>query len=412
MGSKKGPDPCYDRGGALRMDSRFLEVVMLSYRMFGLLAVSSFGLACSSDSSPARSEEDSGVVSAGVGGAAGDAAGSGGSAQANGGSNSGTPDAATGSGGTTGGAGGSAVTVPDAGMSAAVCAAGATYGAPLAAMTMPATLVKGGFTFPEGPVWIASVGALFFSDMNMSGGGTMGPPSIMHKLTPPSTVEDFVPMAGSNGMAIAIDGQILAATHDTRSLSKFDPVTKARTNLNLTINGKHFNSPNDVTVRTDGNIYFTDPNYQLGGRTNETMITGVYRVSPAGDVSLVDDKQQQPNGITLSVDQNTLYVSTGQGAINKYTVSADGTVGAPVKFLSTTSDGMAIDCAGNLYTSNAGQSTVDVYSPAGMKLGSVTGVGTVTNVAFGGPDRKTLYITSSQPPAVYSAQLAVPGFPY
>ena len=84
-----------------------------------------------------------------------------------------------------------------------------------------------------------------------------------------------------------------------------------------------------LAVRSDGNIYFSDPNYQLGGRTSETMITGVYRVSPAGEVSLVDDKQQQPNGITLSVDENTLYVSNAQGAINKYTVKADGSTGAP-----------------------------------------------------------------------------------
>jgi gluconolactonase len=246
------------------------------------------------------------------------------------------------------------------------------------------------------------------------GAGTAGPPSIIHKLTPPNTVEDFIPMAGSNGLAISLDGQILAATHDTRSLTKFDPVSKKRTDLALTIMGKHFNSPNDLTVRSDGNIYFTDPNYQLGGRTDETKVTGIYRVSAAGDVSLIDDKQQQPNGITLSVDQNTLYVSTGQGAINKYTVNADGTVGAPVKFLNASSDGMAMDCAGNLYTTNANQSSVDVYSPAGMKIGSVTGVGSCTNVAFGGADRKTLYVTagSGQGGALYSVQLAVPGYPY
>jgi len=386
---------------------------MLAYRLLGVVAVSSVWLACASDSPPARSTDDSDAMS-GVGGAAGDSAGSGGNAPATGGSNTGAPDAATGTGGTSAGAGGSAVTVMDAGKSSPVCAKGATYGAPLSAMTMPATLVKAGFTFPEGPVWIASVGALFFSDMNMSGGGTNGPPSIMHKLTPPSTVEDFIPMSGSNGLAIAADGQILAATHDTRSLTKFDPVTKARTNLMLTYMGKHFNSPNDVTVRSDGNIYFSDPDYQLGGRTNETMITGVYRVSPAGEVSLVDGNQQQPNGITLSVDQNTLYVSTGQGRINKYPVAADGTVGAPVMFVNASSDGMTIDCAGNLYTTNANQSSIDVYSPAGMKIGSVTGVGSCTNVAFGGADRKTLYITSSPgaSAAIYSADLAVPGNPY
>jgi gluconolactonase len=303
----------------------------------------------------------------------------------------------------------------DAGVAQPICAPGATYGAPLPGMSVAATPVKTtGLTFPEGPVWFANLGVLFFSDMNMSGGGTMGPPSIMHKLTPPNTVEDFIPMAGTNGMAIAPDGQILAATHDTRSLTKFDPVTKARTNLMLTYMGKHFNSPNDVTVRSDGNIYFTDPNYQLAGRPDELKMTGVYRVSPAGDVSLIDGAQQQPNGITFSVDEKILYISTGQGRINKYAVNTDGTVGGPTLFVNASSDGMVMDCAGNLYTTNAGPGSVDIYSPAGMKIGSVTGAGSVTNVAFGGPDRKTLYITSSpgQSAAIYSAQMQVPGFPY
>src|SRR5450432_916586 len=282
---------------------------MLTCRTVGLLAVSSLWIACGSDSSPARPADDGDAMS-GTGGAAGDLAGSGGNTQANGGSSSGATDAAAGTAGASAGAGGSSQPAPDAAVSSAVCATGATYGAPLSGMTMAATLVKAGFSFPEGPVWIASVGALFFSDMTMTQ-GPKGPPSIIHKLTPPSTVEDFIPVAGSNGLAIAPDGQILAATHDTRSLSKFDPVTKMRTNLDLTYMGKHFNSPNDVAVRSDGNIYFTDPNYQLAGRPAETMVTGIYRVPPVGDVSLVDDKQQQPNGITLSVDQNTLYVSTG-----------------------------------------------------------------------------------------------------
>jgi len=278
----------------------------------------------------------------------------------------------------------------------AVCVAGATYGSPLGSPTVAATLIKAGFKFTEGPVWFASLGVLFFSDMNFRGGNANGPPSVMHRLTPPSTIEDFVPQSGSNGLAIAPDGQILAATHDTQSLTKFDPITKARTNLGLTYMGKHFNSPNDAAVRSDGNIYFSDPNYQLGSRTSETASTGVYRVSPAGEVSLVDDKQQQPNGVTLSVDESTLYVSNAQNAIVKYPVKADGSTGAPTLFVKASSDGMTKDCAGNLYTTNAGQSSVDIYDAEGTKIASVTGVPSCTNVAFGGADRKTLYITAGR----------------
>ncbi len=295
-----------------------------------------------------------------------------------------------------------------------VCAAGATYGSPLASPTIAATLVKGGFKFIEGPVWFAGLGVLFFSDMNFRGDNAKGPPSVMHRLTPPSTVDDFLPTSGSNGLAIAPDGQILAATHDTQSLTKFDPVARTRTNLDLTYMGKHFNSPNDVAVRSDGNIYFSDPNYQLGSRTSQTMITGVYRVSPSGLVSLIDDKQQQPNGVTLSIDENTLYVSNAKGAIDKYAVSPDGSTGTPSLFVQASSDGMTKDCAGNLYTTNASEQSVDIYGPSGAKIGRITGVAACTNVAFGGADRKTLYITSGpdQSAALYAAELGVPGYPY
>jgi gluconolactonase len=275
-------------------------------------------------------------------------------------------------------------------------------------------LVKGGFKFLEGPVWFANLGVLFFSDMNFHEKNDNGPPSLMHRLTPPSTVEDFIPASGTNGLAIAPDGRILAATHDIQSLAKFDPISKARTNIDLAYQGKHFNSPNDLAVRSDGNVYFSDPSYQLGSRTSETTTTGVYRVSPAGEVLLVDDKQRQPNGITLSVDETTLYVSNGQGTIVKYAVSADGSTGPPAKFVDASSDGMTKDCAGNLYTTNANQQTVDVYDPAGAKIGSITGVAACTNVAFGGADRKTLYITAGpdQSGALYSVQLEVSGYPY
>jgi gluconolactonase len=297
----------------------------------------------------------------------------------------------------------------------AVCLRGAVYGAPLPSATMAATLVQGGFKFLEGPVWFADLGVLFFSDIDTQGGNDRGPPSLIRRLTPPNTIEDFIPSANSNGLAIAPDGQILAATHDTQSLSKFHPVTKARTNIDLRYLGKHFNSPNDLAVRSDGNVYFSDPHYQLGNRQSETGIEGVYRVSALGEVTLVDDKLQAPNGVTLSPDENTLYVSTGQATVVKYPVHADGSTGPVVLFANTPSpDGMTADCAGNLYVTNQVEATVDVYSPVGAKIGSITAVPSCTNVAFGGADRKTLYITAGpdQKASLYSVQLDIPGYPY
>ena len=180
--------------------------------------------------------------------------------------------------------------------------------------------------------------------------------------------------------------------------------------------GHHFNSPNDLTVRTDGTIYFTDPDYQIAGRTNETGIKGIYRVSPSNVVSVVDSSFNEPNGIALSPDETVLYVAdTAANTIRKFTVLSDGSTSGKATFANMTSpDGDAIDCAGNVYwVSNSTPGKVYVFSPTGTQLGTFSlGAGDKpTNIGFGGTDRKTLYISTS-PRKIYSVALNIPGFPY
>jgi gluconolactonase len=270
------------------------------------------------------------------------------------------------------------------------------------------------FGFIEGPVWLAAQGVLLFSDMNFSGGDAMGPPSRIRRLMPPATFDEFNPASNSNGLALAPDGSLLAATHDNQALSRFSMDGVARTQLTVLVDGKHFNSPNDLTVRSDGTVYFTDPDWQLGPRSSETKMTGVYRVSSPLSVTgenaakLVEGTLQKPNGVALSPDEQTLYIGSQGNEIWKYPVQSDGALGARSKFADTgSSDGMAVDCAGNLYVASG---TLEVFAPSGMKLGEITLDGDPSNAAFGGSDRKTLYITAGA--KLYAIALNVPGFPY
>lgn len=270
------------------------------------------------------------------------------------------------------------------------------------------------FGFTEGPVWIAEQGVLLFSDMDFNASpAPLGPPGRIRRLTPPSTFDVFAEEGNCNGLALTDDGALLAATHDTQSLSRFDLTTAARTNLPLLAEGKHLNSPNDLAVRSDGTVYLTDPDWQLPPRSSETMRTGVYRVdaplsTTPNAVVLVEGGLTKPNGIALSPDEQTLYVGSSGNEIWKYPVAADGSLGAREKFAEPgPSDGLTVDCAGNLYVTSG---TVEVFAPDGSKLGDISVPGGPSNVAFGGADRKTLYITAGS--RLYSIALNVPGYPY
>jgi gluconolactonase len=297
------------------------------------------------------------------------------------------------------------------------CPTGEEFGDPLSAATVAATEIQSGFHFLEGPLWVASGGFLLMSDIQEGTGPEAVQPSNIIKFTPPSTFEPFLADAGSNGLALSPDGtQLLAATHDPQNISSYALSDLSRSVVATDFAGGAFNSPNDLTVRSDGTIYFTDPNFQRAERADEQAgVTGVYRVSN-GAVTLVDATVRQPNGIVLSPDEKTLYVGAySENKIYKYTVLDDGSVSNRTTFATVaTPDGSTIDCAGNLYWASFSEGRIHVLSPAGAELGTITAGTNVTNAAFGGADRQTLFITSGVDGdfGLYSADLNVPGSPY
>jgi gluconolactonase len=311
---------------------------------------------------------------------------------------------------------------PATAAAASSCPPDGQYGDPLPAPAVSATLVRDGFAFTEGPTWVADPGYLLFSDMQSPAGAQAVQPSSIWRFTPPDTFERYIPDSGSNGLAVNGNGtQIIAATHDQRSVSSFNLSDRSRTVVAADYLGQHFNSPNDLTIAADGTIYFTDPNYQRGNRADEMAgTTGVFRVHN-GQVELVDGTLSQPNGIALSPDGTTLYVAaTAANQIVKYPVLADGSIGPRSVFAVLNSpDGVTIDCAGNLYWASYADGMIHVLAPDGTQLGTVTAARNTTNAAFGGPDGQTLFITSGTPAgsgpanfAIYSARLNIPGNPF
>jgi gluconolactonase len=355
----------------------------------------------------------------------GAAAGSSGAAGTTGGAGStgvaGTTSVAgtTGSAGTTGAAGTTVVTDggvehpasdgPPApakvGPAGGACVPGATYGAPLP-QVRTAKLIRGGFRELEGPVWVAAQHALYFCEAG--GGGALGR---IHKYTPADgKLVTFLEGIGVGGLAIDVDGKLVAATYDKLRLSRIDPATGARSDVagSSTYMGKPFNEVNDVVVRADGNMYFSDPSYGAGAGNQD--VAAFYRLSPAGVVTRLA-AAKDANGVGLSPDGAWLYLgTTGGPAVQRFALNADGaTVGAATTWKEAGSDGMAVDCAGNVYFTHAG--VVKVVTPNDEPIGSIDGLGTsyVTNAAFGGEERKTLFITTGA--ALYQLELNVPGFP-
>ncbi len=270
------------------------------------------------------------------------------------------------------------------------------------------------FTNVEGPVWIGD--ALYFSEMKNSD----VPPSRIFKVTANDAVSVFIQDSGSNGLAVDANGNLVAASHGVGGLVSFDSSTKAPTTLVSMYGSKRFNSPNDLTFRSDGTLYFTDPAFQNNGRPQGSTL--VYRVLPRGDMAYpITDYINNPNGITLSLDEKLLFVS-GASGVKWYGIDGDSVAFSGKPFgsaLGQNGDGMVIDCAGNLYVTQANSTDIIVVDPNGVPVANspikISGPSAVTNVAFGGADRKTLYVTgqgSSGGQGLFKVTLNFPGMPY
>jgi len=259
----------------------------------------------------------------------------------------------------------------------------------------------------EGPVWLD--GSLFLSHIRFAGG--IDPAQIL-KYTPGQGTELWLADAGTNGLVIDPKGRLVGAQQKTGAIvvfDKYDPKA-APVPLVETYLGARFNSPNDLTFRSDGHLYFTDPAWQAASVPPQAE-KRAYHVTPAGRVSPIMGHPADPNGITISADETALFI-TGTNGLTRHAVASDGTVGMGKRVDGVADgDGMVVDCAGNLYvTSN---SSVLVLDPTLTPYPDRIAAPGATNVAFGGPNRTTLFITSlSEPEVVRSVELNVPGFPY
>jgi gluconolactonase len=288
------------------------------------------------------------------------------------------------------------------------------------------------FTNVEGPVWIGN--ALYFSEML---GSPNPPPARILKIDSSDAVSMFYPASGaggdsgSNGLAVDRQGRLISANHAVGGIVAYDVQTQTKISPPIvsSFNGKRFNSPNDLTIRSDGTIYFTDPSFQSPSPQPQSS-TGVYMVPPGSSTATqLLSSLSNPNGVALSLDEHTLYVGHG-GGVNSYAVNADGTIGTTATKVDSANldnnatDGMAIDCAGDLYVVRVNQKDIDVVSfgsnpgGAGTHLGSISnipGAGQLTNIAFGGADHKTLYITAqggSGQRGVFKLAMPIQGLPY
>jgi gluconolactonase len=259
-----------------------------------------------------------------------------------------------------------------------------------------------GFAFTEGPVWHPLDHYLLFSDM---------PGDVRRRWDPEHGVTEVRrPANKCNGMTYDAGLNLIVCEHATSMLVRERPDGR-REVLASHFQGKELNSPNDVCVRSDGSIYFTDPIYGRSPhygveRPHELGFQGVYRVPSAGGAPQLvvdDDLFNQPNGLCFSPDEKLLYINdSARRLIRVFDVSADGSL-ANVRMFATGiaseterggPDGMKCDERGNVWVTAPGG--LWVYAPSGEHIGKVRVPEQVANLAWGGPDFHTLFLTASQ----------------
>jgi gluconolactonase len=250
----------------------------------------------------------------------------------------------------------------------------------------------------EGPVWWKEGGYLLFSDIHNNR---------RMKYTPGQGVTVFKePTNRANGLTRDLQGRLVACEHDTRRVTRQE-LDGSITVIANSFQGRRLNRPNDVVVKSDGSIYFTDPNGNFVPEQWDLPFAGVYRVSAdLGTMTILLDNLRdgivQPNGLAFSPDESVLYViDSRRGQIRAFDVLANGTLAKQTDRLFAElrgsepggPDGMKVDTAGNVYSGGAGG--IWILDPRGKKLGRIVhGYPATTNIGFGGDDWKTLYFTS------------------
>ena len=263
-------------------------------------------------------------------------------------------------------------------------------------------VIADGFRFTEGPYW-HSDGYLIFSDI---------PANVVFRWTEDEGTSVFLePSGNSNGITMDPDGHIVVAQHAGRvSRLKADgtpvPIVEQ-------YEGMRLNSPNDLVYHSNGTLFFTDPSFGVSDEDRELDFSGVYRLGTDGDLAVIFSDFDLPNGIALSPDESVLYFNdTATGNIVRMDVDADGHVGGAVLFATVgewsqygAADGMKTDADGRVYTTGPGR--LHVFDAGGAELQTVPFEQPITNLAWGGPSRNELYITSGD--KVYRLRTNVTG---
>lgn len=271
-------------------------------------------------------------------------------------------------------------------------------------------VLASGFDWSEGPAWVRDGGYVIFSDiprnsiMKFKQGEGL---SLFLKPAGFTGIINYGGEPGTNGLAIDAKGRLVACEHGDRRLSRLDFDGGKRT-LADNYEGKRFNSPNDLAIKSNGDVYFTDPPYGLPkgweDSRRELDFCGVYRYGVDGKLTLLTKEIGRPNGIAFSPDEKTLYVAQSdpkQATWTAFEVKPDGTLSKGRLFFDATAwvkpnnpglpDGLKTDEHGNLWATGPGG--VHVLSPEGKLLGSLETGEATANCAWG-DDGSTLYVTA------------------
>jgi gluconolactonase len=294
----------------------------------------------------------------------------------------------------------------------------------LDAIVVPGATVEklaGGFTFTEGPVWLPE-GALLFSEPDRNRIHRWTPGGVSTVFRSPSGYEGadiaLYRQPGSNGLTLDPSGRLVVCEHGNRRITRLEKDGRT-TVLADRFQGRRLNSPNDLVFGSDGSLYFTDPPFGLprvhDDPGKELPHSGVYQLSPGGELALLVSDLAGPNGIALSPDERFLYVGNWDPArkvVMRYPVLGDGRVGDGTVFLDLTTeggdqaiDGVKVDTQGRVYVSGPGG--IWVVSPEGRRLGLLRAPEPAHNFAWGDADGRSLYITART--GVYRLRMAVSG---
>ena len=269
--------------------------------------------------------------------------------------------------------------------------------------------ISGGFNFVEGPVWIpndhpiaalsgTSRACLIFSDI---------PDSRIYWYRAGETGVLREETGQSNGNALHVDGSLLSCEHETRRVSRMD-CNGSVTTLADRFDGRRLNSPNDIVVRSDGAVFFTDPPYGVASEDRELEFQGVYRLSAADRVvRLLRGDFERPNGLAFSRDENQLFVAdTELGKIVKFDVAPSGDLSGELDFCHCDRpDGLRLDREGNVWV--ACLDGVEIFSPEGERLVRIELPERPANIVFGDDDLSSLYICART--SIYRVRSSIPG---